>query len=179
MIVQEQASQGYPVRLRVCFRNFSTVSVDFWSLFSEALFVLRFFLRPTHARVSKLWLWTCPVLTARRQRESPSRAIQSCLQSPRRLREGHTSGMLFPNSSPQGEHMGSTRGDFVGAGSGQGTDTLWTKRDVSDGHRPNHGNPRTGMLSTVSTSSHSSTCCSISSDSGRMICWCATSFQPS
>ena len=44
------------------------------------------------------------------------------------------------------------------------------KTGVSDGHRPNHGNPGTGMLSTISTSGHSSICCLTFSDSGRMIC---------
>ena len=102
-------------------------------------------------------------------RESlPSHPI-FCLLSPTRLREGPLreccSRILHHRESTWVRHSENSQ-ELTRAKDGYTVDT----RSVSDGHRPNHGNPQTGMLSTISTSSHSSTCYSISSDSRRMIC---------
>ena len=94
-------------------------------------------------------------------RESPSRASRSCLQQPTRPREGHLRGRcsrsFHHRESTCVRHLGiSLESARAKAG------CIVGRRNVSGGRRPNLGNLRIDTLSTLSTSSHSSTCCSTS-----------------
>ena len=109
-----------------CFRNFSTASVDLWSFFSQGASSLAEALLYSDS----FWANSCSGVVAlvldlpcadckKAARESlPSQPILSAAAN--NTARGSPSGMLFPKSSPHGEHMGSALGEFAGAGSGRG-----------------------------------------------------------
>ena len=111
-----------------CFRNFSAVSVDFWSFFSrslsfaEALLYSDSFCANSSSGVVAFVLDLPCADCKKAARESlPGQPILSA--APNKTARGSPSGTLLPKFqqfSPQGEHIGSTLGDFAGVGSGKG-----------------------------------------------------------
>ena len=105
-----------------CFRNFSAVSVDFWSFlsrslsFAEALLHSDSFCANSSSGVVAFVLdLTCADCKKAARESLPSQPILSAAAN--KTAKGSLSGMLFPKFSPQGKHMGSALRDFAGAGS--------------------------------------------------------------
>ena len=111
-----------------CFRNFSTVSVDFWSFFSRSLSFAEallysdsFCAKSCSGVVTFVLVLPCADWKSAARESLPSQSILSAAAS--RSARGSPSGTPAPNFSKfpsQGEHMDSALGDFAGIGSGKG-----------------------------------------------------------